>query len=114
MVQSRAATVDEYVADLPEARREVVVRLRSLARTCLDGFEESMQYGMPTYLRPPAAGVAFASQVQYISVYVGPKVLAAHRSRLKAAKLGKGCARFSRADQVDFAVIESMFRAAAR
>ena len=32
MVQSKAATVDEYLAELPEERRAVVTRMRDLIR----------------------------------------------------------------------------------
>lgn len=88
-------------------------RIRALAGKTLKGFEERMEFGMPYYRRGTSAGVGFASQVQYVSVYVGERVLAEHRGRLKSLKVGKSCVRFSRAGEIDFGLVESMFRTAA-
>ncbi len=47
MVQSRAATVEEYLAELPEDRRTAIEAVR---RTVLEhrpeGYEEGIEFGM--------------------------------------------------------------------
>ncbi|HEV2519338.1 MAG TPA: DUF1801 domain-containing protein [Thermoplasmata archaeon] len=112
MVQSKAKTVDAYLAELPEDRREAMDRIRAIARKTLVGFEERMEYGMPTFRRSPSVGLAFASQVQYISLYVGEQVIAKHRARLRKLKVGKGCVRFVPTGQIDYKLIESLFLSA--
>lgn len=84
-MQSAAATVDEYIAALPEDRRHLVETVRKVILDNLDsGYSESMQYGMIGYSIPhsvypagyhcnpkqplPFAGIA--SQKNYVSVYL--------------------------------------------
>ena len=53
MVQSTADTVEEYLAELPEDRREVMERLHAVIMDNLpDGFEAVMSYGMIGYVVP--------------------------------------------------------------
>ncbi len=52
-MQSKATTVKQYLAELPEDRREA---LEAVRKTILDnlptGYEEGMQYGMIGYFVP--------------------------------------------------------------
>ena len=49
MASSDAASVEEYLAELPEKRRAAIARVREVILENLpDGFEETMQYGMPS------------------------------------------------------------------
>jgi len=50
-MQSRAANVDAYLDEVPPDRRELLTSLRELCLQVLDGYEESMAYGMPSYTR---------------------------------------------------------------
>lgn len=84
-MQSKAATVDEYIASLPEDRREAISAIRAVFRKNLDkGFVEAMGYGMPGYVVPhsiypagyhcdpklPLPFAGFASQKNAISIYL--------------------------------------------
>ncbi|MBL1078392.1 DUF1801 domain-containing protein [Nocardia sp. 2] len=113
MVSSAAATVDDYLAELPDARRAALSRLRDLCRTELPGFTEFMSYGMPTYERD-GAGVAIASQKQYISVYVlRDDLRAAFADRLAGHDMGKSCLRFRNPDTIDYDLIRDLLAATA-
>jgi uncharacterized protein YdhG (YjbR/CyaY superfamily) len=112
MVQSSAETVDEYLAELEPERRTVIARLRSTVRSVLPDLEETMQYGMPTYRRSGAPVLAFASQRQYVALFPGVAVVAAHRTSLAPYLAGKGCVRFRRLDRVDWVLVETLVRAA--
>jgi uncharacterized protein YdhG (YjbR/CyaY superfamily) len=73
-----------------------------------------MTYGMPTYSRDGTAEVAWASQKQYISLYVmRTDVLNAHREHLPGLNIGKGCIRYRRPAAVDLTVVQSMLTATA-
>ena len=50
-MQSKAPTVDAYLAEVPADRRAALQEIRRLCKTHLVGFEENMAYGMPGYSR---------------------------------------------------------------
>jgi len=108
-MQSNAKDVTAYLKQVPEARRAALEQLRKLCRATLKGYQESMAYGMPCYSRNGVVEVAFASQVQHISLYILRKeVLDAHREHLKGIGLGKGCIRYTRPEKIDFVVVQQM------
>jgi uncharacterized protein DUF1801 len=84
-MQSKAATVDEYLASLPPDRRTTVAAIRKVILENLDpDYEEGMEYGAISYSVPhrvfpagyhanPKVGLPFAaiaSQKNYISIYL--------------------------------------------
>jgi uncharacterized protein YdhG (YjbR/CyaY superfamily) len=116
-VQSKAADVDGYLAEVPVERREVPTRLRDLCRAELAGFTEKMAYGMPAYERDAGGEgeIAFASQKQYISFYLlRTDVQQAFAERLADQDMGKGCLRFRKPEQVDFDLVRDLLRATAQ
>jgi uncharacterized protein YdhG (YjbR/CyaY superfamily) len=113
-MQSSATDVDAYIAGAPAERQECLRTLRDACRELLPQFEETMTYGMPTYLRDGVAEIGWASQRQYISVYVlRTDVLEAHREQLTGLSVGKGCIRYRRPAQLDLVVVRSLFTATA-
>ncbi|GAA4204690.1 DUF1801 domain-containing protein [Streptosporangium oxazolinicum] len=114
MVQSQATDVDGYLAEVPEERREALVRLRELCRAELRGFTEVMAYGMPSYARDDVGEIGFASQKQYISFYLmRGDVREAFAERLAGHDMGKGCLRFRRPEKIDFELLRDLLRATA-
>ena len=125
-MHSDAATVEDYLAELPPERREAIERVRSLVLERLpDGYEERMQYGMISYVVPwevysttyngqPLAYVSLASQKRHMalylnSVYAYPEQGRAFEERYRASgkrlDMGKSCVRFKRVDDLPFDVI---------
>ncbi|MBP7960394.1 MAG: DUF1801 domain-containing protein [Caldilineaceae bacterium] len=108
-MQSKASTVDQYLTEVPAKRMEALQRLRDLCVTHLTGYEESMVYGMPSYSKKGTVEVSFASQKQYISLYIlKQEVFDRHRPALAGLNLGKGCIRYTRPEKIDFAVVEQL------
>jgi hypothetical protein len=129
-MQSKAATVQEYYDQLPEARLKPMLKLRAVLRKNLPkGFAEGMGYGMPGWDVPhklyppgyhcdpkmPLPFLGLASQKQHISVYhMG---LYADKALLKWFKdeyaklgigkldMGKSCIRFRNTEKIPFALI---------
>ncbi|MFF2139894.1 DUF1801 domain-containing protein [Streptomyces sp. NPDC058193] len=115
MVRSEASDVDQYLAEVPEDRRDAMRGLRQLCRTELTGFEEVMAFGMPVYERDGAAEIAFASQKQYLSFYLmRGDVRQAFEARLADQDMGKGCLRFRTPGSIDFGLVRDLLRATAR
>ena len=81
-MQSDAATVQQYLAELPEDRRPTVEAVRQVVLDHLPGgFEEVMQYGMISYVVPlerypdtyngqALAMASLASQKRHLSLYL--------------------------------------------
>lgn len=109
MVQSKAATVDQFMLEVGPDRVDAIRRLRDECRAHLPGWEERMQWGMPGY-GPPGAGarVSFNSQKNYISLYAGKAAIDAHKADLKGASFGGGCVRFPKPDRIDFTIVAAM------
>jgi uncharacterized protein YdhG (YjbR/CyaY superfamily) len=106
-----APSVPIYIAHAPEDRQPALKRLRTLCRELLKGFQESIEYGMPVYKRNGKMEIAFASQKQYISLYVMKKqVVDEHRQALADCSIGKGCIRFKHPARIDFDVVKSLLR----
>ena len=114
-MKSEATTVEEYLADVPEERRPALETLRTLCLEELAGYEERMQYGMPSYSRDGSAvEVAFASQKNYISLYVmRESVMRANTNLLDGLSVGKGCIRFKHPEQIDPTVVRPLLSGAA-
>ncbi len=114
-MKSDAADVAAYLGEVPAERSEAIAQLRRLCIEALPGYEESMDYRMPSYKRPgEEVEVAFASQVSHITVYILRKsVLDRFRDELPNAALGKGTVRYTSPDKIEFGVLEQVLRASA-
>ena len=111
MVQSTAASVDEFMKSVGAERIDAVRQLRALCREHLSGWEERMQWGMPGYGPTSSdAVVSFNNQKGYISLYPGKAALEEHRGTLKGASFGGGCVRFPKPDQIDFDAVAAMLQ----
>ena len=121
MVSSKAATVADYLAELPADRRAEIERVRDLINSVLpEGYREGMGYGMigwvvplerypDTYNKQPLAYAALAAQKNSNSLYLNCVYASKKRTeRLKSAfaaagkklDMGKSCIRFKRADDL--------------
>ncbi len=113
-MQSAARNVNAYIKESPAQRQEVLIRLRDLCRAELTGFKESMVYGMPGYARDGVVEVGFASQKNFIALYIlRTDVMLSHRYMLNipGVTLGKGCIRYSKPEKIDFGVVEKLLKA---
>src|SRR5215831_18851333 len=115
-MQSNAKDVDTYIEEAPAERRPALTRLRNLCRQELKGFEERMFYGMPGYARRGDLEVGFASQRNYIALYIlRQDALASQRPALSGLSVGKGCIRYAQPEKINYPVVRKCWpRRAAR
>lgn len=129
-MQSSAATPEEYVASLPEDRKEAIEKLRKVIKKNLPkGFKEGMGYGMLGYNVPhslypagyhcdpklPLPFIGLASQKNFIAVYhmgvySSPELLewftTEYSKRVKGKlDMGKSCIRFKKPENIPFDLI---------
>jgi uncharacterized protein YdhG (YjbR/CyaY superfamily) len=113
-MQSTAQNVTIYLNEIPAEREPALAKLRDLCCFLLKDFEESMTYGMPSYSRNGEVEVAFASQKNFIALYIlRTDVMNTHRDllKVKGVSLGKGCIRYTKPEKIDFKVIVMMLKA---
>jgi hypothetical protein len=126
---SKAATVADYLAELPEDRRKALQAVRQVIRKNLNkGFAEGMQYGMIGYFVPhkvyppgyhcdpkqPLPFAGLASQKNYMSLYLmslygDEKRLERFRkdwtSTGRKLDMGKACIRFKKLENLPLDLI---------
>lgn len=125
-MHSDAASVEAYLAALPEDRRETVAAVRDAVNARLpEGYVEQVYSGMigwvipledypDTYNKQPLAIAALASQKNHLSLYLmglysdGPELdwfRQQYDERGLKLDMGKSCIRFKRLDQVPLDVV---------
>lgn len=126
MVKSQAATVQDYLEELPEDRRPVIETMRELILENLpEGFVETMNWGMISYEIPlerfgetyngkPLSYLALAAQKNHNSLYMmgvygdpeqEARLKEGYRQADKRIDMGKSCVRFKRIDDLPIEVI---------
>ncbi len=125
-MQSQAATVKEYLSELPDDRRQAIETVRqTILENLPDGYEEVMNWGMITYQVPlatypdtynkqPLMYAALASQKNHMAVYLTSIYMsdearrefeAAYRATGKQLDVGKSCVRFKKLEQLPLPLI---------
>ena len=125
-MRSEATSVEEYLAELPDDRREALTIVRDVILANLpDGYEERMNWGMISYEVPlevypetyngqPLAYAALASQKNHMGVYLSgiymdPVARSDFEKDYKATgkrfDVGKSCVRFKKLEHLPLDVI---------
>ena len=128
-MQSKATTIDQYLASLPQERRDALLALRKVIHENLGkGIEERVQYGMIGYCIPhsvypagyhcdptqPLPYAMLASQKNHMALYLMSVYLEkgeeawfrkAWTASGKKLDMGKSCVRFKRLDDVPLDVV---------
>ena len=138
-MQSKATTVEQYLAELPDDRRRVIEAVRETILRNLDrDYEEGMQYGMIGYYVPrrvwpagyhcdpkqPLPFAGLASQKNHMALYLmcvygdSPHAKWFKDAWAKTGKkldMGKACVRFKKLDDLPLDIIgEAIKRVPAR
>ena len=133
-MQSAATSVSEYLASLPDDRREAIQAVRKVILANMDPLlEEGMTYGMIGYYIPhrhypagyhcdpkmPLGYAGLASQKNHMSLYTMsvyghmPTLEWFQKAWAKTGKkldMGKSCIRFKKLDDLPLDVIAELFR----
>ncbi|MFI5226577.1 MAG: iron chaperone [Candidatus Limnocylindrales bacterium] len=88
------ATVDEYLAGLPDDKRAALERLRAQIRAALPDATETIGYGMPAYRIDGRYALGFGVTKTACSFYTGRAPLQAHAEALASYRLWKGTINF--------------------
>ena len=126
-MKSKASTVEEYLAGLPEDRRAAIQAVRKvILKNLPKGYEEVLQYGVLGYVVPlkvfpsgylnrknePLPYICLASQKNYMSIYMmsvygdaEAKFRKEYQATGKRLDMGKCCVRFRKLEDLPLDVI---------
>lgn len=125
-MRSEAITVDQYLAELPDDRRDAIETVRdTILENLPEGYFEEMNFGMITYSVPlatypntyngqPLMYAALANQKNHMAVYLtgvyadeGQRdaFLDKYRETGKRLDMGKSCVRFRRIEDLPVELI---------
>ena len=115
-MKSDAATVDDYLAEVPDDRRQALATLRDLINQVAPDASERMKYGHPHWdLDGPL--FSLASQKRHMALYVEDDPLMATEGAAlgesKGVDVGKCCIRFRSLDRLPLDRVEALLAAAA-
>tara|TARA_Y100000758_G_scaffold291281_1_gene245534 strand:- start:227 stop:721 length:495 start_codon:yes stop_codon:yes gene_type:complete len=126
---SKVKDVEEYLAALPEDRREAITTIRKvILKNLPKGYEEGIQWGMPSYFVPlsaypsgyncqpdqPLPFVGFASQKNHMAFYgfciymddaLKDRFVEDWKKTGKKLDMGKSCVRFKKLEDVPLKVV---------
>ena len=132
-MQSKATSLEQYISELSEERKDVISKLRTVILENLPkGFDEQMSYGMLGYVVPhslypdgyhcspelPLPFMSLASQKNFVAVYhmgiyadeelmkwfVGEYPKYCKRN----LDMGKSCIRFKKMDEIPYKLIAEL------
>lgn len=126
-MKSKATTPEQYLSELPEDRKEAMLKLRNAIKENLpQGFEEVISYGMLGYVVPhsiypsgyhcdpklPLPFINLASQKNFIALYhmgiyanknLESWFVSEYPKHVKTKlDMGKSCIRFKKMDDIPF------------
>ncbi len=125
-MRSEAKTVEAYLSELPEDRKEQITKVRKVILDNLpQGYEEVMNWGMicyqvpiekfpNTYNKQPLMYAALASQKNHMAVYLSEiymdtklseKFIEDYKACGKRMDIGKSCVRFKKLENLPLNLI---------
>ncbi len=123
----KTKSVKEYIASLPDDRREAIEFLHKLIQTTAPSLKSHLAYNMLGYgsfqyknakkeiLEWPVLGLV--NQKDYISLHVcavqdGKYIAETHKKELGKVSVGKSCIRFKKISDLNVAILKKVIKAA--
>jgi uncharacterized protein YdhG (YjbR/CyaY superfamily) len=89
-----AATIDEYLAGVPDEKRMALQHLREVIHAAAPDAVEGISYGMPAFRLDGRWFVGFGMAKDYCSFYAGKAPMKALADELAGYRLWKGTINF--------------------
>ena len=131
-MKSSAATIQQYLAEMPEDRQKAITQVReTILNNLPEGYEEAINFGMITYQVPldvypdtynkkPLMYAALANQKNHMAVYLTGIYMdedlyqdfeEKYRETGKRYDVGKSCVRFRKLEDLPLELIGESFGA---
>jgi uncharacterized protein YdhG (YjbR/CyaY superfamily) len=109
-MQSKAATIQEYIESLDPGDQVVIKKIDDLVRSAAPMATGGMNYGMPIYQIKDRM-IGFNKQKNYFSFYADPTIVERFKSELRNLEIGKSCIRFRQIEDVSLEALRRIVEA---
>lgn len=107
---SKPGDIDGYIAAFPENTQKLLQQVRRCIKNLVPAAEETISYGIPTFLLNDGYLIYFAGYKKHISIYPAPRNNEAFKEELSAYKGGKGTVQFPIDKPIPFDLITRIIK----
>ena len=94
MTTTKSNDINEYIAGFPKDIQKILEQIRATIKKTAPKAEETISYGIPTYILNGHYLIYFAGYKNHIGLYPAPRENEAFKKELSVYKGGKGTVQF--------------------
>lgn len=110
MKQTAPKTIDEYMSNFPSDIQEILERIRAIIKKAAPKAEETISYGIPTFVLRHTYLIYFAAHKKHIALYPIPDGDASFNEELSAYRAGKGTLQFPLDKRIPYSLIRKIVK----
>lgn len=109
-MKGKHQSIDEYLADLSDEKRDALQNLRKTIRSAVPEAEECINYQVPAFRLHGRMLVAFGAAANHCALYPGASPIEMCKDDLKSYDTSKGTIRFPAAKPLPAALVRKLVR----
>lgn len=110
MNQTALKTIDEYISNFPEDIQEILEKIRSIVKRAAPRAQETIKYGMPTFMLRDTYLIYFAAYKKHIAIYPIPTGDPKFNEEISAYRTGKGTLQFPLDKSIPYTLIRKLVK----
>ena len=110
MKQTAPKTIDEYISSFPQDIQEILEKIRSLVKRAAPQAQETIKYGIPTFMLRDTYLIYFAAYKKHIAIYPIPPGDPRFKEEISAYRSGKGTLQFPLDQSIPYTLIRKLMK----
>ncbi len=110
MKQTAPKTIDEYISSFPQDIQEILEKIRSLVKRAAPQAQETIKYGIPTFMLRDTYLIYFAAYKKHIAIYPIPAGDPRFNEEISAYRSGKGTLQFPLDQSIPYTLIRKLIK----
>ncbi|MFA5835152.1 MAG: DUF1801 domain-containing protein [Bacteroidota bacterium] len=110
MQTSKTKNIDDYIAHFPNSTQKLLKEMRAAIKKAAPETEETIKYGIPTFITLNGNLVHFGGYEHHIGFYPAPRAIEAFKKELSKYEGGKGTIQFPIDKPLPIALIKKIVR----
>jgi len=103
-------TVDDYISTFPADTQQILQKIRRIIHKTVQGAEEKISYGIPTFTLNGKSVVYFSGWKQHVSIHPRPAGDEAYQKAVAPYGGGKGTTQFPLDKPIPYDLVERTVR----
>jgi uncharacterized protein YdhG (YjbR/CyaY superfamily) len=109
MTPAKISGIDQYIAGFPEETRNILTKIRMIAREAAPEAQETIKYGMPTFTLTGNL-IHFAAYKKHIGLYPAPSADESLNKEIAVYRSAKSSLRFPIDEQIPYDLIKKVIK----